>query len=106
MNSRKKGAEGEREFIRLHLAQHWPEAKRNLDQFGDQKQDCLEAGGFHWQIKRTESFRLWDSIKQAEGEAYMGATPLVAFRRNHSPWYVVARAEFIVPLLAEADSGE
>lgn len=106
MNSRAKGAAGEREFIKLHLAPHWPEAKRNLDQFGDQKQDCLEVGDFHWQVKRTESLRIWDAIKQAEGEAYMGATPLVAFRRNRSPWYVVARAEFIVPLLAQHGGAE
>jgi hypothetical protein len=103
MNSRSKGKRGELEFIRDHLAEFWPEAKRNLDQFKGDGRDCLEAGDFHWQIKRTESLRLWDAIEQAESEAVHPHVPLVAFRRNRSKWYVIAPAEFVVPVLAEVD---
>ena len=101
MNSRNKGKRGELEFIREHLADYWPEAKRNLDQFKGDGRDCLEAGDFHWQIKRTESLRLWEAIKQAESESLAKHVPLVAFRRNRSRWYVVGSADFLVPLLAK-----
>lgn len=100
MNSRSKGARGEREFIAVHLAPYWPEAKRNLDQFGDDKRDAINCAGAHWQIKRTENLRLWDAIRQAEAEAIGDAVPIVAFRRNRSAWYCALRAEYVTALLA------
>lgn len=103
INSRAKGARGEREFIQQFLIPHWPAAKRNLDQFGADKRDCLEVAGVHWQIKRTESLKLWAAIAQAEDEATAGDLPAVAFRRNRSPWYVVLAADVAVPLLAGRD---
>lgn len=99
LNSRRKGAKGETEFIKLHLAPVWPEAKRNLDQFGDDKRDCLNVAGVHWQIKRTETFRVWDAVKQAETEAAPTDLPVVAFRRNRSKWMCVIDAEELVALL-------
>src|SRR4051794_12225934 len=59
MNSRAKGKRGEREFIDRHLAAVWPDACRNLDQYGDDKRDVLRCAGIHWQIKRTERVDLW-----------------------------------------------
>jgi hypothetical protein len=100
VDSRGKGARGEREFIAVHLAPYWPEAKRNLDQFGDDKRDAINCAGAHWQIKRTEKLALWAAIAQAETEATAGAVPIVAFRRNRSPWYCALRAEYMTALLA------
>lgn len=98
-NSRNKGAAGEREFINDHLRPHWPNACRNIDQFGDDKRDCLNVAGCHWQIKRTESLRLYDAINQAETEAAPTDLPIVAFRRNRSKWYCVIEADELVALL-------
>ena len=97
--SREKGARGEREFINLHLKPYWPAACRNLDQFKDDTRDCLNVAGCHFQVKRTESLRIWDAIKQAETEAAATDLPLVAFRRNRSKWYVAIEASELVALL-------
>lgn len=99
VNSRRKGKRGELEFIQRHLIPFWPDAKRNLDQFGDDKRDCLEVGGVHWQIKRTENLKLWKAIEQAETEAAEHDLPVVAFRRNHSKWYCIVEADEMVALL-------
>lgn len=99
VNSRNKGARGEREFIQDHLVPHWPAAKRNLDQYGSDKRDCLEVAGVHWQIKRTEKLELWKAIEQAETEARDHDIPVVAFRRNRSGWYCVIEADELVALL-------
>ena len=104
INSRRKGAKGETEFIKNHLAPHWPEAKRNLDQFGADKRDCLEVAGIHWQIKRTEKLELWKAINQAETEAAATDTPVVAFRRNRSKWYCIMDADEFVALLRLRDA--
>jgi hypothetical protein len=99
IDSRQKGARGEREFIQNHLAPYWPDACRNLDQYGSDKRDCLRAGGVHWQIKRTERLNLWAAIRQAETEASPTDLPIVAFRRNRSPWMCALNADELIALL-------
>jgi hypothetical protein len=99
LNSRRKGKAGELEFIQKHLARVWPAAKRNLDQFQDDKRDALEVDGFHFQIKRAERAEIWAWIKQAETEAAEGDVPVVAFRRNRSRWYCVVDAERMMELI-------
>jgi hypothetical protein len=97
--SRRKGQAGEREFINTFLRPFWPKACRNIDQFGPNKADCLNAGGAHWQIKRQERTQIWEWIEQAESEAAPTELPIVAFRRNRSKWYCVLEAEELVALL-------
>ncbi len=99
LNSRTKGKRGEQEFITRHLIEHWPQAARNIDQFGDDKRDVAHTPGVHWQIKRTESLRLYDALAQAHDEAAAGDIPIVAFRRNRSPWFCVIEADELVALL-------
>lgn len=99
INSREKGRKGEIEFIKRHLLPYWPGCKRNLDQFGDDKRDCVEVAGIHFQIKRTESLRVWAAIEQAETEARDHDLPVVAFRRNRSKWYCIVEADEMVALL-------
>lgn len=98
-NSRNKGAAGEREFINDHLRPFWPDACRNIDQFGADKRDCHNVAGVHWQIKRTERLDLWGAIKQADEEAASTDLPIVAFRRNRSKWYCVLDADELIALL-------
>jgi hypothetical protein len=99
INSRAKGKKGEQEFINQHLRPFWPDACRNADQTKTDKNDCLNAAGCHWQIKRTESLRVWDAIEQAESEAAATDLPVVAFRRNRSKWFCVLEASELVALL-------
>lgn len=104
LNSRRKGAKGELEFIKQHLHPFWPDACRNLDQFKDDKRDCLNVAGVHWQIKRTERLDLWAAIGQANSEAAATDLPVVAFRRNHSSWYCIVEASEMVALLRLRDA--
>jgi hypothetical protein len=99
LNSRAKGKKGEQEFINSYLRPYWPDACRNIDQFGADKNDCYNVAGVHWQIKRTETFRVWDALAQAETEAAPVDLPIVAFRRNRSKWYCVLEAAELVALL-------
>ena len=98
-NSRAKGQRGEREFIERHLLDQWPDACRNLYQFGADKNDVARVAGVHFQIKRTERLELWAAIHQAESEATGGDLPVVAFRRNRSRWYCVLDAHELIALL-------
>jgi hypothetical protein len=104
LNSRSKGKKGEQEFINQHLRPHWPKAARNIDQTKDDKRDCVNVAGVHWQIKRTETLRVWAAIEQAESEAAATDTPVVAFRRNRSRWYCIVDADELVALLRLRDA--
>jgi hypothetical protein len=99
VNSRAKGKRGELEFIQRHLLPHWPEAKRNIDQFGDDKRDCLEVAGVHWQIKRVERLNIWKAMDQARDEAAEHDLPVVAHRINRMPWLCTLEADELIPLL-------
>jgi len=103
-NSRAKGKRGELEFIDRHLAPHWPDACRNLDQYGDDKRDVARVAGIHFQIKRVERLELWAAIGQAEQEALGADLPVVAFRRNRSHWYCIVPAGEFVALLAAQET--
>jgi hypothetical protein len=98
-HSRRKGARGETEFIKK-LNEHWPEACRNLDQFGSSKADVLNIKGVHWQIKRVgRNIQIWAALQQAENEAAAFDLPVVAFRRDHGQWYAALPADELIALL-------
>lgn len=91
--SQKKGSAGEREFLQL-LQMHGIEAQRNDQKYTggvDNPDICAQIGGraIHFEVKRTERFRLYDSIEQAQRDANGHRVPVVAHRMNRRPWVVV-----------------
>ena len=99
INGRRKGKVGELEFIARHVAPHWPEARRNLEQHTGDKRDCLAVAGIHFQIKRVESLNIWAALDQAITESAPHDVPIVAFRRNRSPWFGALEMDELIPLL-------
>ena len=88
MNSRRKGAVGEREFAAL-LREHGFDARRGCHS-PDVVSDAL--AWLHVEIKRVQNLNLTDACVQAEGDC--GGKPwIVAHRRNHAPWLITMRAE-------------
>lgn len=85
INSRQKGAIGEREFAAL-LREWGYEAKRGL-QFkgGPDSPDVEGVPGVHFEVKRTEQFRLYAAMDQARRDAAGQAMPVVAHRCNNKP---------------------
>lgn len=99
LNSRGKGKRGEREVVE-QLRKWWPEAARNLDQFGDNKEDVLHVPGVHFQIKRVgTTIRLWEALQQAESEAKAFDIPILVFRRDRGQWYGALPLDELIALL-------
>ena len=101
MNSRAKGARGEREF-RDWLIERGHAARRG-QQFagGHDSPDVITDLDDHWhvEVKRTEALRLHDAIDQAVTDAAPGRTPVVMFRTNRKPWLAILRAEDLLRLV-------
>lgn len=93
MNSKRKGNDGEREFLQL-LHDHGIEAQRNDQTFvgGKDNPDISAQIGdkaIHFEVKRTERFRLYEAMEQAHRDANGHRMPIVAHRMNRRPWVVV-----------------
>lgn len=94
INSRAKGARGEREFA-LFLNSVFPTLNaRRGQQFkgGKDSPDVTDAiPCTHVEVKRVETLNIHKAMEQAIRDAG-GATPYVAHRRSHGDWLLTIRA--------------
>jgi hypothetical protein len=104
INSRSKGKRAELALAQI-LVPYWPDVCRNLDQFGAKKQDMLGTPGVHWQVKHVESLNIWKALEQAITEADPKDVPVVAFKRNRSPWFAAMELDELIPLLRLKEQG-
>ena len=89
VNSRDKGAVGERELAAL--LREWGYDARRGQQFKGSvdSPDVYGVPGLHFEVKRTEHFRLYAAVAQAVRDADGKAVPVVAHRRNRDKWLFV-----------------
>lgn len=103
MNSRNKGASGERELAQLLRNQGHMNARRGQQYCGMQGDaDVVGVDGVHIECKRVERFNDEQALLQAERDARIGQLPVVIHRRNREQWKVTLRqdvADFIWQLL-------
>lgn len=91
MNSRDKGARGEREFAAL-LREHGHDARRGCQfQGGPGSPDvvCDSLPGYHFEVKRVQAGNLYTWMAQATEDAGDKRVPVVAHRRNNQEWVAI-----------------
>ena len=108
MNTKRKGNAGEREFLAF-LEVNGVRANRNEQRYIgglDNPDIAAQIGGvpFHVEVKRTERFRLYDALDQAQRDANGHRIPLVAHRQNRKPWVVVMDAEDFLRIIHKEDT--
>ena len=96
MNQRNKGANAEREIANI-LKDHGIDARRGLVFLGEP--DVVGLPGYHLEIKRQETYRIDDWLKQSEEDANENEIPLVIFRKSRQPWRVIIDLEEFLKLL-------
>jgi Holliday junction resolvase len=102
-SSRRKGANGERDFRNLLRAFGFA-CDRDGTEHGDLRHD---VPGVHFEVKRRETLALPQWIRQAEEDADARDVAVVAFRQSRQPWRVVVEAEEFLRLkVVEAASRE
>lgn len=100
MNSKQKGKRGELEVAKI-LREHGFDARRTAQFCGNtgDAADVVGLEGFHIEVKRAETTKIWDWIQQAERDHKADTVPLVVFRKNGECWKVVLDFEEFLNIL-------
>ena len=99
INSRAKGADGERELAKF-LTNHGFKARRGQQFSGIEGRDVVcESLPIHIECKRVEKFKLYDALEQAERDT-AGEMPVVFHRRNRNKWVCILDAEDLLSLFS------
>ena len=102
INSRDKGARGERELADF-LRQHGVDARRGQQFHGGPGSPDVVADipGVHLECKRVEKGSLYDWMAQATRDAG-GKIPVVAHRRNNKEWVAILPMKDLLYLINRA----
>lgn len=104
MNSRAKGAAGERELANI-LRGYGYDCRRGQQYSGaNGDADVIGLPGIHIEVKRVERLDLYGAMAQAIGDARAGELPAVFHRKNYCDWLVTMRLEDWIRLYREWDA--
>jgi Holliday junction resolvase len=102
MNSRAKGARGERQW-RDELRANGYDARRGQQFSGSPDSPdvvCPDLDWAHFEVKAVERLNIGDAMEQARRDG-AGKKPLVAHKRNHRRWLVTMDAGTFFELIRE-----
>lgn len=101
MNSRQKGAAGERELAKK-LREYGYDCRRGQQYCGaNGDADVLGLEGIHIECKRVERLNIDDAMLQAVRDRREGEYPAVFHRKNNHEWLVTMRLENWIELYRE-----
>lgn len=98
MNSRQKGARGERELSNLLKAYGFDTRRGQQYSGANGDADVVGVPGLHIECKRVERLDLYAAMEQAERDHLPGEVPVVIHRKNNKPWLVTMTIEDFIQL--------
>lgn len=103
INSKIKGKVGELELANFLKVRGFADARRSQQYKGaSESADIIDAiPGYHIECKRTEHFRLYPALAQAEQDKAPSDTALVCHRSNRQEWVAVLRLENFLELVKQ-----
>lgn len=105
MNSRQKGARGERELA-SKLRDYGYESRRGQQFSGaNGDPDVIGLSGIHIECKRVERLNIEDAMAQAKRDARENEIPAVFHRKNHCEWLVTMELGKWIELYREWEAG-
>lgn len=107
MNSKQKGARGEREFSSLCREHGYDKARRTVQYAGrvEESADIVGLPGVHVEVKRVERLNIYDAMSQSIVDTQGDKRPIVAHRKNHCDWLITMRAGDWFDLYREWEAG-
>ena len=92
--STRKGADGEREVMSILRKRGYAVERGGTQSFG-RRPDLYGLDGIHLEIKRAETARIWEWMRQSKQDAarFDDGWPTVIFRRSRSDWLICMELE-------------
>ena len=105
MNSKAKGARGERELAQV--LNMWGYQARRGQQYSGANGDPDVVGlpGIHIECKRVEKLNLTEAFSQSKRDAKEDEFPTVFHRRNNGEWMVTIRLDDFMKIYREWECG-
>ena len=101
MNSRQKGARGERELA-LKLKEYGYDCRRGQQYSGIQGDaDVIGLPNIHIECKRVERLNIEDAVAQSKRDAREDEIPTVFHRKNNCEWLVTLPLDEFMKLYGE-----
>lgn len=105
INSRTKGANGERELA-LKLKEYGYDCRRGQQYCGaNGDADVIGLPGIHIECKRVERLNIEDAMTQAIRDKKTSEYPVVFHRKNNCKWLVTMRLEDWVEIYKQWETG-
>lgn len=99
INSKQKGARGEREIAKIMRSYGYADAIRSEQYCGaNGDADVIGVDGLHIEVKRVEKLALDKWMKQAIEDARSGEIPVVMHRKNNDFWKVTMKLDDFMKL--------
>ncbi len=104
MNSRQKGARGERELATV-LKAYGYDCRRGQQYCGaNGDADVVGLPGIHIECKRGEKLNLYDAMAQSKADARKNEMPVVMHRKNNCDWLVTMSLEDWIKIYKECNA--
>lgn len=105
INSKQKGAKGERELA-SKLKEHGFDCRRSQQYAGiNGDADVVGLPGIHIECKRVERLNVTDAMSQAKRDCKGGDIPTVFHRKNNEEWLVTQRFDDWIEMYKESEVG-
>ena len=97
INSRQKGAQGEREWAKFLTAHGFPSTRG----FPLKDNLCESLSYIHFEVKRVENLNIYDALAQAARDGGPKKVPVVAHRKNGKEWLITLPASAFLEGLSD-----
>lgn len=105
INSKQKGARGEREIAKIMREYGYADAIRSEQYCGaNGDADVIGVPNLHIEVKRVEKLNIDKAMAQAISDAREGETPVVMHRKNNDYWKVTMKLEDFMELWKAYDN--
>ena len=100
INSRAKGAKGERELANK-LKEYGYNCRRGQQFSGLEGEDVVGLDYIHIECKRVQNLNLYDAMDQSKRDRKQGQAPAVFHRKNNRKWLVTMELDDWIKLYNE-----
>lgn len=105
INSKKKGAKGERELANI-LKDYGYQCRRGRQYNGLEGEDVVGLDYIHIEVKRVQALNLDEAMEQAKRDSKDNQLPAVFHRKNNKKWKVTMELDDWIQLYNEFYSGK